>query len=337
MEPPSSARAILLFRTTTLVICSFLLLALVHLVVFPNDLELQEEVFASSSSSPCSSSNGATTSGGQLAAAATQPQPVDVRVFLGVLTMPGMYERRAHLRLAYSLQPRPVRAVVDVHYVFCNLDKEEDRVLVAMEIIAHGDILVVNCTETMDAAKTYAYFSAVARLFAGDDERYDFVGKTDDDTHYRLAALADALRDKPRDSMYHGLLNPCHTTLEWQYMSGMGYVVSWDMAEWIATTDETIRNDQGWEDEVFGRWIRKAGKLKNVYGEEPRMYDYWDREMPTEVNCFRHEHVADTVAVHKLKDRLKWARTLYFFNATKGLKPSKMYDVDRLNSNMYRV
>ncbi|TVU28873.1 hypothetical protein EJB05_20409, partial [Eragrostis curvula] len=321
-EPPSPtfARA-LQCRTIPLVILSFFLVAVIYLVAFPNDFKLQE-VFAPS----CSNGDTASTSG-QLA-----KQPVDLRLFLGVITRPDFYERRAHLRLAYSLQPRPVRAVIDVRFVFCNLDKEEDRVLVAMEIIAYGDIVVLNCTENMDGGKTYDYFATIPRMFA--DEPYDYVGKTDDDTYYRLATLADTLRDKPRENMYHGFLNPCHQNLAWQYMSGMGYIVSWDIAAWISATDE-LRNDGGWEDKVFAGWVRKAGKFKNVYGEEPRMYDYWDREMAVEVNCFRHEHMADTVAVHKLKDRLKWARTLNFFNATHGLKPSKMYDVDRLNSNIF--
>ncbi|TVU28875.1 hypothetical protein EJB05_20411, partial [Eragrostis curvula] len=223
------------------VILSFLLLAFIYLVVFPNDFKLQAEF----SSSP-SCSNGATAS--------ASGQPVDLRVFLGVLTLPGMYERRAHLRLAYSLQARPVRAVIDVRFVFCNLDKEEDRVLVAMEIIAHGDIVVLNCTENLDDGKTYEYFSTIPRMFA--DEPYDY----------------------------------------------------------------ELRYDRGYEDMVFGRWVRKAGKFKNVYGEEPRMYDYWDREtgVGEGITCFRHEIIADTVAVHKVKNNLKWARLLNFFNATRA-------------------
>ncbi|KAL6912004.1 hypothetical protein ACP4OV_000809 [Aristida adscensionis] len=277
----------------------------------------------------------ATSTTTQLAAGAnsddTAKPPVDVRVFLGVLTRPEYYERRALLRLAYSLQPPPRNAAIDVRFVFCNLDKEEDRVLVALEVVAHGDILVVNRTENMDDGKTYAYFSAVPRLFAG--EPYDYVGKTDDDTYYRLAALADTLRGKARRDMYHGYLSPCHWPPEKQYMSGMGYVVSWDIAEWISATPElwNASRDRGApEDSLFGEWLRKGGRYKNVYNEEPRMYDYWDREMGVDVCCFRHELMEDTVAVHKLKDRLKWARTLRFFNATQGLKPSKIYPVDLL-------
>ncbi|TVU13984.1 hypothetical protein EJB05_37424, partial [Eragrostis curvula] len=324
--PPSSptfAQA-LPSRTIPLVILSFLV-AVLYLVAFPNNNLKLQEVFASS----CSNDATASTSR-QLA-----KQPVDLRVFLGIITRPDFYERRAHLRLAYSLQPRPVRAVVDVRFVFCNLDKEEDRVLVAMEIIVHADIVVLNCTENMNDGKTYEYFSTIPRMFA--DEPYDYVGKTDDDAYYRLAALADTLRNKPRDNLYHGMLIPCHVSREWQYMAGFGYIVSWDIAEWISATEE-LRNDRGHEDMVFGQWVRKAGKFKNVYGEEPRMYDYWDRESTGEdVTCFRHELIADTVGVHKVKTQLKWARMLNFFNATQGLKPSKMYDVDRLKSNLYHV
>ena len=294
-------------------------LALFYLVIFPNDLSQLKSALA-----PCDAASKS------VAAAAAADDDVDFRMFFGILTRPDFYARRALLRMAYALQPPPRRAAIDVRFVMCSLDKEEDAVLVALEIITHGDILVLNCTENMNDGKTYDYFSALPRLFpAGAEPRYDFAGKIDDDTYYRLGALADTLRRKPRRDMYHGFLNPCHIDPAWQYMSGMGYIVSWDVAEWIAASPELRGREIGYEDDVFGRWLRGAGKGKNRFGEEPRMYDYLDREMyGADVNCFRHELIADTVAVHKLKDRLKWARTLRFFNATDGLKPSKMYHVD---------
>ncbi|EAY87784.1 hypothetical protein OsI_09202 [Oryza sativa Indica Group] len=271
-------------------------LALFYLVIFPNDLSQLKSALA-----PCDAASKS------VAAAAAADDDVDFRMFFGILNRPDFYKRRALLRMGRRY-----------------------AVLVALEIITHGDILVLNCTENMNDGKTYDYFSALPRLFpAGAEPRYDFAGKIDDDTYYRLGALADTLRRKPRRDMYHGFLNPCHIDPAWQYMSGMGYIVSWDVAEWIAASPELRGREIGYEDDVFGRWLRGAGKGKNRFGEEPRMYDYLDREMyGADVNCFRHELIADTVAVHKLKDRLKWARTLRFFNATDGLKPSKMYHVD---------
>ncbi|XP_006649108.2 beta-1,3-galactosyltransferase 6-like [Oryza brachyantha] len=296
-------------------------LAIFYLVLFPNDLSQLQSALA-----PCSDGSPVATAASELTKTAAAAEDVDFRVFFGVVTRADFYERRALLRMAYALQPRPRRAVIDVRFVMCRLDKEEDAVLVALEIITHGDILVLNCTENMNDGKTYEYFSSLPRLFAG--EPYDYAGKIDDDTYYRLEALADTLRGKARRDMWHGFLNPCHVSPERQYMSGMGYIVSWDVAEWIAASPELREDHEGHEDKAFGRWLRRGGRGKNVYGEEPRMYDYLDREMYADVNCFRHELVPDTVAVHKLKDRLKWARTLRFFNATDALKPSKMYHVD---------
>ncbi|KAL6633413.1 hypothetical protein ACP70R_026084 [Stipagrostis hirtigluma subsp. patula] len=324
-QPPSLppfARVLPSSPIRLLLIPALLLAVITFLIAFPDDLHLQGLLGSSS----CSNGTAAPSSASaQLAVAYTATPPVDLRLFFGVITRPDFYERRALLRLAYSLQPRPERAVIDVRFVLCNLDKEEDRVLVALESVAHGDIVVVNCTENMNDGKTYAYFSAIPRLFA--DEPYDYVGKIDDDTYYRLATLADTLRGKARRGMYHGFLHPCHCPLEMQYMAGMGYIVSWDIAEWISATEELRDDHHEWEDMDFGGWLRKGGKYENVYGEEPRMYDYMDSE---NVTCFRHELRADpdTVAVHRLKDRLKWARTLRFFNATQGLKPSKMSPVD---------
>ncbi|KAJ1281350.1 hypothetical protein BS78_04G299400 [Paspalum vaginatum] len=328
MKLPSSPRAPSSphSRISPFLLPSILVAAVICLLVaFPNnDLKLQE-VFGGSSSSACASNAGPTPS---------DDTAVDLRVLIGVVTVPGAYERRALLRLAYSLQPRPVRAVVDVRFVFCDVAKEEDRILVALEVIAHGDILVLNCTENMNDGKTYDYFAAVPRLFGA--APYDYVGKTDDDTYYRLAALAESLRGKARRDAYHGMVIPCHGPPETQYMAGFGYIVSWDVAQWISDTPE-LRDDRvEVEDVDFGRWLRKGGRYKNVYAEQPRMYDYLDREMQgADATCNRHEHTADAVGVHKLKDRLKWARTLHFFNATQGLKPSKMYHLDL--QNVYRV
>nr|CAB3447902.1 unnamed protein product [Digitaria exilis] len=319
-------------RPLCLALLSVILVTVIYLVVFPDDGSKLTDVFGPGSSSSWDSNGAGVSAKNQPPQAADEP--VDLRLLMGIVTIPSAYERRALLRLAYSLQPRPVRAVVDVRFVLCTIDKEEDRILVSLEIIAHGDILVVNCTENMNDGKTYAYFSAVPRMFAA--APYDYVGKTDDDTYYRVAALADSLRGKSRRDAYHGFSTPCHTDPERQYMSGMGYVVSWDVVEWIAATPELADDHHEWEDEDFGGWMRKGGKKMNVYNEEPRMYDYWDREMDTGMNCFRHEHRADTVAVHKLKDRLKWARTLHFFNATQGLRPSELYHVD-LENNIYKV
>ena len=285
------------------------LVAIIFIVVYPNDLRLQCLVTAGCQPRP------------QLSAAPKHAH----RLLLGVFTVPDAYARRSLVRHAYLLQRAslPADAAVDVRFVLCNLTKEEQRVLVAMEIMLYDDIIILDCAENMDNGKTYTYFSSLPKILDGGGRPYDYVMKADDDTYFRLQLLAESLRKLPREDMYYGLITPC---LNWRtrdhYMSGMGYILSWDLVEWIATA-ETPRNHQvGPEDKVMGTWLREARRGKNEINMEPVMYDYLEGEPRT---CYRHELVPDTVGVHMLKNNWRWATALKYFNATVGLKPSNLY------------
>ncbi|CAM0951479.1 unnamed protein product [Alopecurus aequalis] len=243
------------------------------------------------------------------------PAP-EFSLLVGILTMPKLRERRDLVRLAYALQPPvPAYARVDVRFVFCNVTDPVDAALVALEIMAHGDILVLDCAENMNDGKTYAYFSSVPRLFS--DAPYDYVMKTDDDTYLRVATLAEDLRRRPRDDVYLGFgYNMSGDPM--LFMHGMGYVMSWDLVSWVATAEEILeRNDTvGPEDLMLGKWVNLAGKGRNRYDLKPRMYD---------LNWNMDNLRPDTVAVHMLKDNRRWATTLAYFNVTAGIKPSKLY------------
>ncbi|XP_062199898.1 beta-1,3-galactosyltransferase pvg3-like [Phragmites australis] len=247
-------------------------------------------------------------------------EEAELSLLVGVLTMPNRRERRDIVRLAYALQPPATRARVDVRFVFCNVTDRVDAALLALEIKRHGDIVVLDCAENMNEGKTYAYLSSVPRLFAASP--YDYVMKTDDDTYLRVAALVDELRGKPRDDVYlgYGYAMGGQPML---FMHGMGYVVSWDVASWVATAEEIVAHNDtlGPEDMMVGKWINLAGRGKNRYDLKPRMYDLnWD------MDNFR----PDTVAVHILKDNLRWAATFRYFNVTAGIKPSNLYHLPSL-------
>uniref|UniRef100_A0ACD5YHS6 Uncharacterized protein n=1 Tax=Avena sativa TaxID=4498 RepID=A0ACD5YHS6_AVESA len=245
------------------------------------------------------------------------PAEPELSLLVGILTMPKLRERRDIVRLAYALQPPvPSYARVDVRFVFCNVTDPVDAALVALEIMAHGDILVLDCAENMNDGKTYAYFSSVPRLFAG--APYDYVMKTDDDTYLRVPALVEELRGKPREDVYLGYgFNMSGDPM--LFMHGMGYVMSWDLVSWVASAEEILaRNDTvGPEDLMLGKWVNLAGKGKNRYDLKPRMYD---------LNWNMDNLRPDTVVVHMLKDNRRWATTLRYFNVTAGIEPSnKLY------------
>lgn len=238
-------------------------------------------------------------------------------LLIGILTRADGYDRRHFLRLIYGIQSSPL-AEVDVKFVLCNLSKPEQRTLMALEILRFDDIIILNCTENMNLGKTYTYFSSLPRILTW---RYDYVMKADDDIFLRIVPLAASLQPLPRQDLYYGFVIPCRSMdPHMEYMSGMGFVLSWDIVEWIGRS-EIPRNDQhGPEDKLVGRWLNLGGKARHRYTEKPGMYDY----PGTNGKC-SHKLIPKTVAVHRLKRWDQWFSVLEFFNVTKELKHSKLY------------
>ncbi|KAL4571270.1 hypothetical protein LXL04_018028 [Taraxacum kok-saghyz] len=254
----------------------------------------------------------------------------DIRILLGIPTMADHHERRHFLRLIYGTQS-VVGAKIDVKFVFCNLTKEDQKILVALEIIQHNDIIILNCKENMDKGKTYTYFSSLPDMLNPDPNSpnsepyppYHYVIKGDDDTYFRLQKLVDTLIPLPREDLYFGYVIPCPSMDPFvHYMSGMGYLVSWDIVEWIKQSEIPKNRLVGPEDKIFGEWMREGRRGKNRFNAKWHMYNY--PEPPTRCT---HELWPDTVAVHLLKTQEKWIRTLSYFNVTQNLKPSKLYHI----------
>ncbi|KAK8995156.1 hypothetical protein V6N11_069602 [Hibiscus sabdariffa] len=234
----------------------------------------------------------------------------DLRVLIGILTLPDQYPRRHFLRLVYGTQS-PVGARVDVKFVFCNLTKEDQKVLVALEIMMYDDIIILNCTENMNKGKTYTYFSSLPEIFNSSESDkpyppYHYVMKGDDDTYLRLDNLVQSLRPLPRQDLYYGYVIPCPSMDPFvHYMSGMGYLVSWDIAEWVRESDIPKNHLEGPEDKVFGEWLRDGHKAKNRFNAKWSMYNF-----PVPPSGCTHELWPDTIAVHLLKTQEKWIQTL---------------------------
>lgn len=249
----------------------------------------------------------------------------DIRILIGILTLPDQYHRRHFLRMIYGTQPL-VGGQVDVKFVFCNLTKEDQKVLVALEIMRYDDIIILNCKENMNKGKTYTYFSSLPEIFNvsdGPNPPYHYVMKGDDDAYFRLQSLVNSLKPLPREDLYYGYVIPCPSMDPFvHYMSGMGYLVSWDIVEWIRVSNIPKSHLEGPEDKVFGDWIREGHKAKNRYNAKWSMYNF-----PVPPTRCTHELWPDTIAVHLLKNQEKWIETLKYFNVTDNLKPSKLYHI----------
>ncbi|XP_041019089.1 uncharacterized protein LOC121261021 [Juglans microcarpa x Juglans regia] len=250
----------------------------------------------------------------------------DIRILIGIPTLPDQYQRRHFLRLIYGTQEAPTGVKVDVKFVFCNLTKEDQKLLVALEIMRYDDIIILDCKENMNKGKTYTYFSSLPEMLSdanGPYPPYHYVMKADDDTYFRVNNLVESLRPLPREDLYYGYVIPCPSMDPFKdYMSGMGYLISWDIVEWIRESDIPKNHLEGPEDKTFGDWIREGHRAKNRYNAKWSMYNF--PEPPTRCT---HELWPDTIAVHLLKNQEKWIRTLKYFNVTAHLKPSKLYHI----------
>ncbi|MQM06325.1 hypothetical protein Taro_039149 [Colocasia esculenta] len=326
---PSSSQLTTLAKAEKVALVSLPLffLALVCVINFPTDFNVERLL-----SRGAAALSGAPINVTAAAAAPPAPQPPEFRLLMGILTVADRYEDRHLLRLLRSLQP-PVPAQIDVKFVLCNITGDEHRVLVAMEIMRYDDIIVLNCGENMNSGKTYTYFSSLPGLFKSnatdpEEKPYDFVMKTDDDTYFRFPELVESLRRQPREGVYWGHVHEEgeHNPL---FMRGMGYVLSWDLVEWIATSNITRNNTIGAEDTLVGTWLRDGGKGKNVYSTKGKNLNYDDtKPVQYDYPYPPWTFVPNTISVHRLKDRQKWAETLSYFNVTAGMKPSRFYHLD---------
>ncbi|GMN33189.1 hypothetical protein TIFTF001_004031 [Ficus carica] len=209
-------------------------------------------------------------------------------------------------------------AKIDVKFVLCNLTKPEQRVFVALEILRFDDIIILNCTENMNEGKTYTYFSSLPKILKNS---YDYVMKADDDVFIRLKPLATSLEPLPRLDLYFGFVIPCNSQNPFvKYMSGMGFLLSWDIVEWISDSDIPKSELFGPEDRQVGKWLKMGNKGKNRVSNKPAMYDY----PGTNGKC-SHDLIPETIAVHRLKRRDQWLHVLEFFNVTKELESSSLF------------
>ena len=304
-----------------LVLLPLVLLAFIFFFMYPKEFELQAMMSACAPGAYAASSSSS-----RLGEPAVVRKP-DFRLLIGVLTRVDLYQRRHLLRMVYGLQLAPgnLTAHVDVRFVVCRLYKDDQRVLVPLEILAHGDVIILDgCEENLNGGKTYTFLSTVAALYA--DEPYDYVMKADDDIFFRLPQLVDSLGAMPRADMYYGATIPCDSMDPFrEYMAGMGYALSWDLVEWIASSEVARNHSVGTEDMLTGLWLHIGGKGKNRFNAKPAIHDYRN---PVPVDQCEHEFMPTTIGVHRLKSNPRWAEALKYFNFTAGLQPSKFYKID---------
>lgn len=241
-----------------------------------------------------------------------------ITVLLGVMISSVKAERRSLLRLAYGVQNAAPFADIAVNFVVCKPESQHEKLVVGMERLQYNDMLVLDCEENMNHGKTFVYLSSVAAMGI----RYDYVMKTDDDSYVRLQNLGRSLSEQPRNDLYYGYILPCENqdAHAW-YMAGMGYVLSWDLVEWVHDSPIPKNNSEGTEDRLLGEWVNAGGVAKNRVSMKPLFYDH-----PDFGGECSHPLVPETILVHQLKTPQRWSHVLSFFEHDRIdlLKPALM-------------
>lgn len=232
-------------------------------------------------------------------------------ILLGVFSTAARTERRSIIRLAYGVQSTTA-ARVTIRFIVGRPKTPAERLQLGLEALHYRDIIVLDMEENMNKGKTWRFFATVAAM----GFRFDYVMKVDDDSYVRVHNLATSLADEPRSDLYYGYILPCENHNPHSgYMAGMGYVITWDLVEWISQSPIVRSKIGGYsEDRMTGDWLDKGGKAKNRVSKKPLFYDhpaYTGRDRCT------HPLVPDTILIHQLKTPELWMDVLQYFEGVR--------------------
>ncbi|KAJ3035086.1 hypothetical protein HK097_004294 [Rhizophlyctis rosea] len=225
-------------------------------------------------------------------------------VLVGVLTVPGKFERRSLIRATY-LQSKPDD--VDFYFVVCRVGDVKLRTLLTVEQRRFGDIVEVDCEENMDSGKTWSYFHHLSTHILHPTPSlspYLYIMKTDDDVYLNLPLLSRRLLSTPRLQTFYGRQVP-----QKNFMAGMGYVLSTDLAYWIGTDPIPASKKIGQEDALLASWLHRGKMIRNWVSDEEGFIDHpgsgkgWAKDFDR----------GSTVLVHRCKDEGLFLSAARFF------------------------
>ena len=251
-----------------------------------------------------------------------------ISILLGTFTVASNVERRSLLRLAYGVQQPTKSADVTVKFVIGKPASDELNKMITLESFHYGDILVLDCEENMNHGKSFKFFDTVAAMAV----HYDYVMKADEDSYIRLENLAASLQSQSREDLYYGYVLPCESDDAYKnYMAGMGYVISWDLVQWLHESPIPRNSTDGTEDQLMGDWLNAGNKAKHRVSKKPLFYDH-----PAFGGGCAHELVPETILVHQVKTPERWHDVLSFFERDRiaissWMSPNQQLHVEKLH------
>jgi len=244
--------------------------------------------------------------------------------------------------------PAVVLFVIGVKATKMN-NKISDRQLCLLkaEQDVYGDLLMIGINENMNLGKTNDFFQLVYRKIPA-----EYVMKADQDAFLNIPSLLKELDSLPSCRLYFGFpcehapgnnnrdspskgkaikygsfdipagtdgSNPGSGIQAAGWMCGMGFVLSWDLVEFLATSEIVARDASRYasyagEDIQIGLWLIAGSQDLNFAGDYFKFMDH-PRHMPqqSDWNTYAHTMMNDTVLIHLVKYDAQWedVRTRY--------------------------
>lgn len=211
----------------------------------------------------------------------------NVELFIGILSAGSHFTERMAARRSWMSSVRNSSSAVARFFVAVNGRREVNEDLLR-EADFFGDIVIVPFVDSYDLVvlKTIAICDYAARVVP-----VKYVMKCDDDTFVRLdSVMAEVKKISDGKSFYLGNMNYFHRPLregkwavsyeEWPieeyppYADGAGYIVSSDIANFVASEMEKGRlNLFKMEDVSMGMWVGRFNSSGNAvaYVHSPRL------------------------------------------------------------------
>ena len=92
-------------------------------------------------------------------------------------------------------------------------------------------------------------------------------------------------------------------------MAGMGYLMSWDLAYWVATDPFPKEHTEGQEDAMLAWWLTESKLIEHWISDE--LEEFYDE--PDSKQGWAHPYTPNTILIHRLKDSNWFLKANRFF------------------------
>ncbi|KAJ3022263.1 UNVERIFIED_CONTAM: hypothetical protein HDU68_009232 [Siphonaria sp. JEL0065] len=186
---------------------------------------------------------------------------------IAILTIPSFDNtaRRSYQRIQYALENRRIqnpKDKIDFVYFFGKPYSPESKFQMNLEFNEHPeDTIITDRYEDRDDGKVLDWFEyARSQMYIPHPTlngewclRYQYIGKSDDDSVIHVSRLSSILKKLPNGSNYVGRVS--YPNQRNQHMTGMLYLLTSDIVEWINDSPIPESNKIGVEDVNVGQWL----------------------------------------------------------------------------------